>query len=133
MADWLKPTLIFLGAGTGGLLRYWLGGALQAWWGPTFPVGTLIVNLSGCLAIGFLATAWTGPVLIREEYRIAILVGVLGGYTTFSSFGFDTLGFVHNGQWARAFGYVLGSVVLSLLAVWVGAVAASRLYGAGGP
>ena len=129
----LKPVLIFLGAGSGGLLRYWLGGLIQNWWGPTFPLGTLIVNVSGCLAMGFLAAVWTGPVLIREEYRTAVLVGVLGGYTTFSSFGRETLALTHDGEWLRAGGYVLASVALSLLAVWIGAALAAKLFGAGAP
>jgi len=125
----LKPALIFLGAGTGGLLRYWLGAAVQNWWGPAFPMGTLIVNISGCLAMGFLAAAWTGPVLIREEYRLAVLVGVLGGYTTFSTFGRETLMLASGGEWFRAGVYVLASVALSLAAVWAGAAAANKIYG----
>lgn len=129
----LKPALIFLGSGTGGLFRYWLSGIVQDWWGPTFPLGTLIVNVTGCLVMGFLATIWTGAVLIREEYRIAILIGVIGGYTTFSSFGRETFALVHDGQWWRAGWYVLGSVALGLLAVWLGAAVATRLYGSGAP
>lgn len=129
----LKPALVFLGSGSGGLLRYWLGGIVQDWWGPTFPVGTLLVNVSGCLVMGFLATAWTGPVLIREEYRVAILIGMLGGYTTFSSFSRETLALVHDGEWWRAGCYVMGSVVISLFAVWLGAAIATKLYGTGAP
>lgn len=129
----LKPAFIFLGSGTGGLLRYWLGGIIQNWWGPSFPFGTFVVNVSGCLAMGFLATAWTGPVLIRDEYRTAVLIGVIGGYTTFSSFGRETLALAHDGEWWRAGWYVAGSVGLSLLAVWIGAVLATKLYGTGAP
>lgn len=127
----LKAILIFLGSGTGGLFRYWLGGMIQGWWGSTFPLGTLAVNISGCLAMGFLATVWTGPAPIREEYRIAVLIGVIGGYTTFSSFGRETLVLIHNGEWWRAGWYVTGSVVLGLLAVWMGTVIATKLYGTG--
>lgn len=124
----LTPALIFFGSGSGGLLRYWLGGVIQDWWGPTFPLGTLAVNASGCFVMGFLATA---PVLLNEEYRSAVLIGFLGGYTTFSSFSRETLAFVHNGEWWRAAGYIATSVALSLLAVWVGAALASKLYGPG--
>ncbi|HEX5443174.1 MAG TPA: fluoride efflux transporter CrcB [Pirellulales bacterium] len=131
--SFLKPTLIFLGSGSGGLLRYWLGGIVQNWWGPTFPLGTLIVNVSGCLAMGFIATAWTGPVLIREEYRAAMLIGVLGGYTTFSSFSRETLTLARDGEWWRAGAYILGSVALSLVAVWLGSAIAAKLYGTGAP
>lgn len=125
-----KSILVFFGAGAGGLTRYWLGAAVQSWWGPTFPLGTLIVNVSGCLVMGFLATAWMGPVLVREEYRIAVLIGVLGGYTTFSSFGRETLELVSGGQWLRAGVYVMASVFVSLVAVWVGAITANKIYGA---
>lgn len=82
--------------------------------------------------MGFLATAWTGPVLVREEWRSAVLIGVIGGYTTFSSFGRETMTLVQDQEWWRAGAYVAGSVVLSLAAVWAGAVAAGKIYGAGG-
>jgi fluoride exporter len=125
----IKPVLVFLGAGTGGLLRYWLGGFIQQWWGPSFPVGTLLVNMSGCLAMGFLATAFMGENPVREEYRMIVLVGLLGGYTTFSAFGYETIVLFHRGDAVRSALYVLGSVALSLLAVWIGALIASKLYG----
>lgn len=125
----LKPSLIFIGSGSGGLLRYWLGGAIQNWWKTPFPAGTLTINVLGCLVMGILVTAWTGPVAIREEYRAAVLIGFLGGFTTFSSFGRDTLALVHGGDWLRAGGYVVASVVLSLLAVWLGAAAAAKAFG----
>jgi len=127
----LKLTLIFLGAGTGGVLRFWLGGLVQNWWGPTFPLGTLLVNISGCLLMGFLFTTWTGPVPVRPEVRDAVLIGVLGGYTTFSSFGRETMALASDGEWGRAGLYVLGSVALSLAAVWAGAAVATKLYGTG--
>lgn len=129
----LKPALVFLGAGSGGLLRYWLGGLVQNWWGPAFPMGTMLVNVSGCLVMGFLVTAWYGPMLVRDEIRIAVLIGVLGGYTTFSTFGRETLALAHGGEWVRAGVYVLGSVALSLLCVWLGSVIAAKVYGSGAP
>ena len=129
----LKPVLIFLGAGAGGVLRYWLGGWVQGVAGPGFPVGTLVVNVTGCLAIGFLTTLFTGAGLVREEFRAAIIIGILGGYTTFSSFGRETMSLVANGQWTCAGLNVLLSNVLGLGAVWVGIALATRLYGAGAP
>lgn len=147
----LKLLLIFLGAGTGGVLRYGLGGLVQGWMegsesghiggGAGFPWGTLAVNVSGCLVMGFLAAAWCGwgnsggaapgPWPVRDEVRAAVLIGVLGGYTTFSSFGRETLVLMHEGQWLRAGVYVAASIVLSLLAVWLGSAAAARVLGAG--
>lgn len=86
-----KLVLIFVGSGLGGVLRYALGGWGQRPADGRFPLGTLIVNVSGCLLIRFLTAAFAGRVLIREEYRVALLIGVLGGYTTFSTFGLETL------------------------------------------
>src|SRR5262245_34211489 len=125
--------LIFVGAGLGGVLRYWIGGVVQSWCGPTFPTGTLAVNVTGWLAKGFLAAAVTGPVLIDEKYRVAILIGVLGGYTTFSSFGRETMTLVTDGQWFLAGLNVTLSNVLSLAGVWAGAAVAARAYGPGAP
>jgi len=131
----LSPLLIFLGAGCGGLLRYFLGSALQSSLGGPgaslggtqgvggaggFPVGTLIVNLTGCLCMGYLATALGCSIPIRAEYRLAILTGLLGGYTTFSSFSLETLQLISAGRLGAAALYILLSNTLCLLAVWVG-------------
>lgn len=110
---------VFLGAGFGGVLRFWLGSLIQNRAGE-FPLGTLVVNVTGCMAMGVLAARWAGPGGPRDELRLAVLVGVLGGYTTFSSFSREALGLASKHQWGAATGYVLASVVLSLLAVWAG-------------
>lgn len=128
-----KWSLIFVASGLGGVARYWFGGIVQNYWGPTFPVGTLVVNVTGCLGIGFFASAFSGPLLIREEYRIAILVGVFGGYTTFSSFGRETLALLHDGEFWRAGLYVAFTNVIGLAAVWLGSIVATKLYGTGAP
>jgi len=124
----LKPVLVFVGSGAGGLLRYALGGLIQTWWGPAFPMGTMLVNISGCFAMGFLAAALGGQVPLREEYRLVLLVGVLGGYTTFSSFGRETIVLMEEGAWVRAGAYVLVSVLVGLVAVWLGGVLAGRVW-----
>lgn len=115
-----KLVLLFLGAGVGGVLRYTIAGWAQRLAGGAFPAGTLIVNISGCLLIGFLTAALSGRVLIREELRIALLVGLLGGYTTFSTFGYETFELLNDGQIWRAALNVLASVLLGLAAVWGG-------------
>lgn len=125
--------VVFLGSGLGGVLRYGLGGLVQNAWGPTFPLGTLFVNITGCLGIGFCSAAFSGVVLVREEIRIGILIGVFGGYTTFSSFGRETLALVHDSEWFRAALYVVLTNGLGLLAVWLGHATASRIYGLGAP
>ncbi len=129
----LKYLLIFAASGFGGVLRFGIGGFVQNWWGPTFPLGTLVINVTGCLGIGFFATAFSGSLLIREEYRVAILLGLFGGYTTFSSFGRETLALVHDREWSRAAMYVLLTNAVGMFGVWLGAAIATKLYGPGAP
>ena len=124
-----KPALVFVGAGTGGMLRYWLGGLLQHWLANSFPIGTLTVNLTGCFAMGFLATSFADEAVVHDEYRMIVLIGFLGGYTTFSAFSYETLVLLRAADWTRVGLYVLGSVLLSLLAVWFGALLADKLFG----
>lgn len=123
-----KLSLIFLGAGLGGLARYGLSGLIQTLFNPLFPFGTLFVNLLGCLAIGFLAAALTGPVMLREEYRVGIIVGFLGGFTTFSAFGRETLALAADRQYLIAALNILLSNTFGLAAVWLGARLAARIY-----
>jgi CrcB protein len=124
----LKLGLIALGGGLGSVLRYLIAGWVQPLARLGFPLGTLVVNVTGCLAIGFLH-AYFNPRLVREEYRIAILVGVLGGYTTFSTFGYETFTLTRAGEFARAAANVLLSVLLGLAAVWIGYRVGQRLFG----
>lgn len=118
----LKIALICLGGALGSLLRYALASALTSPDGPRFPLSTLLVNVSGCFAIGLLATALApgGAWPVREGVRLGILVGVLGGYTTFSSFGLETVNLVRAGMTAEAVAYVALSNSLGLAAVWLG-------------
>ena len=124
-----KLILIFLGSGLGGVMRYAIGGWVQALTGASFPSGTLVVNVLGCLAIGFLGAAFAGPVLIKEEYRIAILVGLLGGFTTFSTFGRETFALAADREMLWAALNLLLSNGLGLAAVWLGTRVAERIYG----
>lgn len=121
--------LIFLGAGLGGVLRYAIGRWVQVLTGESFPSGTLVVNLIGCLAIGFLGAAFAGPVLIREAYRTAILVGFLGGFTTFSTFGRETFSLAADREMLFAALNLLLSNGLGLAAVWLGTRLAERIHG----
>jgi CrcB protein len=124
-----RALLVFLASGFGGVLRYWFGSAIQSWWGPTFPLGTFVVNVTGCLGIGFCSALFASPTAIREEYRVAILVGIFGGYTTFSAFGRETFAMVQHDEWARAGLYVLLSNAIGLSAVWAGSATATRFFG----
>lgn len=125
-----KMLLIFLGSGLGGVGRYLLSGWTQRLANGSFPVGTLAVNVLGCLAIGFLGAALGGRWLVREEYRMAMTIGVVGGFTTFSTFGIETFALLNDGQRLRAAANVALSVVLGLAAVWIGYRFAQRWLGA---
>jgi CrcB protein len=116
----MKFVLIAVGGGVGAVLRYLVAGWGQRLTEGSFPLGTLIVNVIGCLAIGFVATLMTGPAIVREEYRFAILVGLLGGFTTFSTFGYETFALLAERGWLQAGGNVVASNVLGLSAVWIG-------------
>ena len=116
----LKLILIGLGGGLGTLARYGLTGLTARISESHFPVGTLAVNLAGCLVIGGLSAYFAGPVAVREEYRWAITVGFLGGFTTFAAFGFETFALLENRHAGLAAANVLVSVLGGLLAVWAG-------------
>jgi len=114
--------ILFIGvAGLLGTLgRYWLSGWADERWGATFPIGTLIVNLVGCLLIGFLFHATEEKYLVDPVLRSAVLVGLLGGFTTFSSFGVQTFNLLRDGEIFLAGVNVLVSNVAGLLLVWIG-------------
>ena len=116
----LKLILIALGGSAGALMRYVVSGWGQALVGGWFPLGTLVVNVVGCLVIGAAGAYFAGPQLVREEYRLALLVGVLGAFTTFSTFGWETLSLVRDGEMKLALANVLLTNALALLAVWIG-------------
>jgi CrcB protein len=126
----LKWTLIAGGGAFGSLLRYALQGWVQRLAGGSFPLGTLAVNVLGCLAIGWLGGFVGGPHLLREEYRLGLTVGVLGGFTTFSAFGLESFHLANGGQLRLAVFNMLLSCALGLIAVWAGYRAAERWYGA---
>lgn len=113
---------IALGGGLGSVLRYWLSTLVDGRLGGAFPWGTLFVNVTGSFVIGFIATAtgtegrWLAPVAARQF----LMVGICGGYTTFSSFSLQTLRLVEDGQWGRAGANCAASVVLCMLAVAIG-------------
>src|SRR5262245_45247633 len=125
-----KILLIAAGGAFGSVSRYAVHGWLSRWAGESFPFGTLAVNLLGCLLIGVLAAAFAGPFPVREEYRLALTVGVLGGFTTFSAFGLETFRLADQKQHVAALAYVSVSVILGIAAVWLGYRAAERLFGA---
>ncbi len=120
--------LVFIGAGLGGLMRFLASTAVQkACNGWVFPLGTFVVNISGCLAIGFLAQLAESKNLLQPEYRAFFLIGILGGYTTFSSFGYETLQLIRSGEFVYATANAVLQVVLGLFFVWLGTILARLL------
>jgi fluoride exporter len=111
---------IALGGSLGAVCRYWVSSSTYAWMGAEFPFGTLMVNITGSIMMGFLALLLTEKIAISEELKFAILVGFLGSYTTFSTFALDALNWLHNGAWMKVAAYMLMSVFGSLLGVWIG-------------
>jgi CrcB protein len=120
---------IGLGGALGSVSRYWISGAVARAFGETFPWGTLLVNVSGSLAIGFLAGIAQpgGRRFLNPAGRQFFMYGMCGGYTTFSSFSLQTLELVQRGDWLKAGANTLFSVLLCLLAAWAGFVAGLAL------
>ena len=113
--DCLKIFLIALFGAIGTLARYGLQGVVQLRMGSLFPYGTLLINLSGCFLLGLMGQLMLNRVLVSSEMRMAIAVGFFGGYTTFSSFGWETAKMLEDGEWLRATTYVGASVFAGLL------------------
>lgn len=119
---------VALGGAVGAACRYGVTIAAQRLTGGAFPLGTFLVNVTGCLTIGFLGYLFAGPLPVREDLRIFLLVGFLGGFTTFSSFGYDTLTLWQDEMRWQAYTYVLATNILGLTAVWAGYRLAARLW-----
>jgi CrcB protein len=126
---------IAAGGALGTVARYFLSGVIADAFGQTFPWGTLIVNVSGSFVIGLFASL-TGPdgrLLVSGMTRQFVMIGICGGYTTFSSFSIQTLNLANDGEWLYASANIAGSVVLCLIFVWIGAAvgaAVNQLKGA---
>jgi CrcB protein len=119
---------IGLGSAVGGVARFWCSSFVTRHFGTGFPWGTIIVNVSGSLLIGFFAT-WLSADgrLLAADARAFLMFGICGGYTTFSSFSVETLSLLRAGEWPWAVANVLSSVGLCLLAVWLGHLSASAI------
>lgn len=116
---------IFLGSGLGGMLRYLTSTTLQNLINPgSFPIGTFGVNIIGCLIIGFIAQLSEARAVFSPDVRIFLMVGILGGFTTFSSFGYETVQLIREGEFLLALGNAAGQLILGLIMVYIGYVLA---------
>jgi len=122
----LRLTLIAIFGAIGTLARYGLQGLVQVRTGGTFPYGTLLINLLGCFFLGWIGQFTLNRMVISPDLRMAIAVGFFGGFTTFSSFGWETAKMIETGEWLRASTYVAASVFLGLLLSVVGIRLANR-------
>jgi CrcB protein len=124
---------IALGGALGTVARYWMTNAVAALTGPLFPWGTILINIIGSFIIGLVAhmTTPVGRIPIPFDMRAFILVGICGGYTTFSAFSLQTLELARTGHWFQAGGNIVLSVVLCLIATWAGYALASAFFPAG--
>lgn len=120
---------IAIGGALGSVTRFWCSGVVARQFGETFPWGTLVVNVSGSFVIGLFATLTDpdGRLLVSPSFRQFFMIGICGGYTTFSSFSLQTLKLVQEREWLYAGLNIIGSVALCLVAVWLGHVAAEVL------
>jgi fluoride exporter len=110
------------GGALGSLARYWMTGAVAALTGPRFPYGTLLINILGSFVIGVVAGITLTPARMgmHPDVRIFLMVGICGGFTTFSSFSLQTLELIQTGDVVPAALYIAGSVTLCVLFVWFG-------------
>ncbi len=124
----MRALWVVIGGGIGSVLRYWISGAaLAAWPGTMLPIGTIIVNILGCLVIGVLAGVSDARGLIGPEARAFLFTGLLGGFTTFSAFALEAVNSSRSGAWMTAATNVAVSVVFGLMAVWLGRAIALRV------
>lgn len=115
-----KLALIGLAGAAGALCRFGMASAVQRLAGPAFPLGTFVVNVTGCLAFGLLAGLFEGRVQVSPETRFALLTGFLGAYTTFSTYAFESSALLRDGAWLPAALNIGGQVALGLAAVAIG-------------
>lgn len=120
---------LFIGFGgvLGAISRYWLGLGIAGLAAPGFPWGTFIINLSGCFLLGLFLTFSQEKLEIDPRLRLGLATGFLGAYTTFSTFSVETLAFLNQGYWVQGITYVIASVILGIILVWLGMATARSL------
>lgn len=115
--------MIALGSALGGVSRYLLGGYVQRWAGSSFPLATLLINITGSFLLGFLYRYGADSTVMSPDVRAMLTIGFCGGFTTFSTFSYETVRLVENGEFMRALTYIGLSVLLSVAAAMLGIAA----------
>jgi len=115
------------GGALGSMLRFGVSTWVYALFGRNFPYGTFVVNVLGCLAMGFLFVVFTDRLSDGAVLRAGVLIGVLGGFTTFSSFSIETFNLIDQGEAAKAVLYAIGSLVLGVISTWIGVLIGRQL------
>lgn len=118
---------IAAGGATGAVLRFLMSGWVYTWLGRGFPYGTLVVNVVGSLLMGLLSVLLIERLSLGPEWRAAILIGLLGGFTTFSTFSIETLNLIEAGAHGKALANTALSVVLCVAAAWIGVIAGRQI------
>jgi fluoride exporter len=126
--QWGVLVVVAVGGALGSLMRYLVAGAVQPAWWPGFPFGIFVVNITGGLAMGLITALAALKLNLTPEMRAFLTTGILGGYTTFSTFSLDSAMLMERGAYAQAGAYVIGSVVLSILALFAGLWLVRVLY-----
>jgi fluoride exporter len=121
--DLLKYVMVGAGGCLGSILRFWLGTYVGGRMGTRFPYGTLVINVTGSFLIGLIFAVLTAKTSWSPNWSYLILIGFIGGYTTFSSFEFETLRTIQGGQIGLGLLYVAVSVIIGFIAVWGGMLA----------
>jgi fluoride exporter len=119
----LKYVMVGVGGGLGSILRFWLGSYIGNKMGTRFPYGTFVINITGSFLIGLVLALLTVKTQWSPNWRYLIPIGFIGGYTTFSSFEYETLRTIQDGQIGLGLLYVAASVVVGFVAVWGGMIA----------
>ena len=114
--------LVAFGGGIGSVFRYLISLWFVNRFPNTFPVGTFIVNITGCLAIGFLMGLSIRPGILNNELRLLLIIGFCGGYTTFSTFSIENIKLFETGNYGILTLYIAGSILFGIIAVWAGDV-----------
>lgn len=123
----MKYVMIGIGGALGSIARFWIDGFIGQRLGTKFPYGTFFINCSGSLLIGFILAILTERTHLSANWRYLIPIGFIGAYTTFSTFEYETMRSIQDGQITTATLYVIASVAVGFICVWIGAVAGRAL------